>query len=246
MRQILFVMMLLLATTSQVELVAQKSTDTGKEWRKYVKEKRKAEKKAKKTQRKRDKIARKEAAKSRSAKRKADHKRWEKERAARKSKTKHAGRASRSSQDSRSSKIKSKRASERPTKARPSMSRSAVVKEAMKYRGSKYRYGGESPSRGFDCSGFVQYVYRKKGTQLPRTAAQQSSQGKSVRKSDLREGDLLFFSFGGKINHVGIVVSKKGEDLTMIHSGSSTGVVVTEVNKSEYWKKRWKKSRRVQ
>lgn len=232
MRQLLVLLMLLFASNSFIELTAQRSSDTSKEWRKYVKEKRKAEQKARKEQRKRDKKARKEAAK----RKKEERKRLSKDRAARKSKTQRSSKSNRSSKKSTAKKS---------NKAKPRKSQSSVVKEALKHRGVKYRYGGESPSRGFDCSGFVQYVYNKKGKQLPRTAAQQSQIGKSVRKSDLREGDLLFFSSGGKINHVGIVVSKKGEELTMIHSGSSTGVVITEVNKSDYWRKRWKKSRRL-
>lgn len=119
------------------------------------------------------------------------------------------------------------------------------VKEAMKYQTVPYRYGGESPTKGFDCSGYVQYVYQKNGVDLPRTAAQQSKQGVAVKKSKLESGDLIFFGSGGKINHVGIVVSDKGKPLSMIHSGSSTGVTITNVEESNYWSKRFRKARRI-
>jgi cell wall-associated NlpC family hydrolase len=80
-----------------------------------------------------------------------------------------------------------------------------------------YRYGGSTP-RGFDCSGFVQYVYARLGVRLPRTAQQQYNATRHVSRSQARAGDLVFFFVGGRVTHVGIYAGAN----TMIaapHSG---------------------------
>jgi cell wall-associated NlpC family hydrolase len=77
-----------------------------------------------------------------------------------------------------------------------------VVGIAMQYLGVPYRWGGESPS-GFDCSGFVMYVYRQVGVSLPHNAAMQYSYGTSVSRSDLQPGDIVFFS---GLGHNGIYI----------------------------------------
>jgi cell wall-associated NlpC family hydrolase len=85
---------------------------------------------------------------------------------------------------------------------------SKIVTYAKKYIGTRYIYGGESP-KGFDCSGFTQYVYKNMGTTLNRTAADQATQGTKVKKADLEPGDLIFFDTNGghnRVNHVGIYV----------------------------------------
>lgn len=81
-----------------------------------------------------------------------------------------------------------------------------VVVLAYKFEGTPYVYGGSSPS-GFDCSGFVQYVYKRLGVSLPRTAASQANVGASVSYNNLQPGDLVFFKRGGRpVHHVGIYV----------------------------------------
>jgi peptidoglycan DL-endopeptidase CwlO len=78
-----------------------------------------------------------------------------------------------------------------------------VIGIAMRYLGIAYRYGGTTP-RGFDCSGFTQYVFRQVGVTLPRTADQQLRSASRISRSQARAGDLVFFLSGGYAYHVGI------------------------------------------
>ena len=78
-----------------------------------------------------------------------------------------------------------------------------VVRTARRYVGAKYVWGGESP-RGFDCSGFVQWVFARRGVAMPRTAREQAGVGDAPYPGDLRPGDLLFFWGGEGAQHVAI------------------------------------------
>ena len=94
-----------------------------------------------------------------------------------------------------------------------------VIDTGDDYLGTPYVYGGESP-RGFDCSGFTQYVFARHGVRLPRTSRQQAQVGQSLpaRVSALRPGDLVYFSAGGeRIDHVAIYAG----DNRILHSSSS-------------------------
>jgi cell wall-associated NlpC family hydrolase len=94
-----------------------------------------------------------------------------------------------------------------------------VVPTAEQYIGTQYRYGGTSPRTGFDCSGFVQYVYGTQGVDLPRTSRQMAGAGISVNPSrrSLAVGDLMLFAQGGRISHVAIYAGNG----RFIHSSSS-------------------------
>ena len=100
-------------------------------------------------------------------------------------------------------------ASKAPTPRSKASARSAarVLPTAERYLGVPYRWGGTSPKTGFDCSGFVQYVFAKHGTRLPRTSRQQATLGTRLRPawSTLRPGDLVMFAEPGRrISHVAI------------------------------------------
>lgn len=82
-----------------------------------------------------------------------------------------------------------------------------LVSRAMKYLGTPYRYGGTSPSTGFDCSGFVYYLYGAVfGQRIPRMPRDMAREGMPVARSDLKRGDLVFFGHRGTFTHVGIYV----------------------------------------
>ena len=82
--------------------------------------------------------------------------------------------------------------------------RARVLREAAKLKGTPYRYGGTTP-RGFDCSGYTGYVYKKAGKKLPRTSRAQYSATKHISRKTAKPGDLVFFkSGGGGVYHVGI------------------------------------------
>jgi len=105
---------------------------------------------------------------------------------------------------------------------------------AKKYIGGKYIWGGESP-KGFDCSGFTQYIYRQVGIILPRTALLQSKVGQKIKDKSYKKGDLLFFltdkTRGIPITHVGIYL----EDNKFIHAAStSQGIIISNLKNSKY------------
>lgn len=102
-----------------------------------------------------------------------------------------------------------------------------IIDLAQQFLGVPYVWGGSSPN-GFDCSGFVQYVYAQKGIQLPRTADIQATAGRPVSKAELQPGDLVFFA-GDYVNisHVGIYVGN-GQ---MIHASSSHGIAYDNLSR---------------
>ncbi|MCL6598017.1 MAG: C40 family peptidase [Alicyclobacillus macrosporangiidus] len=111
---------------------------------------------------------------------------------------------------------------------------------ALSFIGARYVWGGESPE-GFDCSGFVQYVYRKAGVVIPRTSYEQFQVGQSVGWGDLRPGDLMFFNTGGGgASHVAVYV---GNGLMAQALNARTGVIVTHID-APYFRSRFVGARR--
>ena len=115
--------------------------------------------------------------------------------------------------------------------------RNEIVVAAKEHIGVPYVWAGNSPY-GFDCSGFTSYVMKEKGMDLPRRASDQYDKSTKLKAKNVKQGDLVFFNNGSGISHVGIVISGKGEPVVMIHSSSSKGIIITEIEKSEYWMKR--------
>jgi cell wall-associated NlpC family hydrolase len=98
--------------------------------------------------------------------------------------------------------------------------RAKVVRYARRFLGVRYRYGGASPRTGFDCSGFVAFVYRHFGVALPHYSAAQFGLGRRVPRRNLRPGDVLFFD---GLGHVGIYVGK-GRFIHAPHTGTRVSV----------------------
>ena len=105
------------------------------------------------------------------------------------------------------------------------------------FKGGKYVWGGTTP-KGFDCSGYVQFLYKKHNVNLPRTAWSQSKKGISVSKDNLKKGDLLFFLTDKKrgipVTHVGIYIG----DGEFIHAASKKkGIIISPIHHGYYSKK---------
>ena len=117
-----------------------------------------------------------------------------------------------------------------------------VVATALTLRGTPYRNGGSQPSEGFDCSGFVQWVFAQHGTVLPRDVKRQFDAGDTIAADDLKPGDLVFFETVSKgPSHVGIAIGPN----EFVHAPSSRGVVRVEQLTNVYWSKRWIGAKRV-
>ena len=123
-----------------------------------------------------------------------------------------------------------------------SSSGEAVVAYAKKFLGYRYVYGTNGPNT-FDCSGFVQYVYKHFGISLSRSSKTQAKDGVAVSKSNLQPGDILIFKNTAKtaIGHVGIYI---GNNQFIHASNSRTGVIISSLSTSSY-QQRYVTARRV-
>ena len=115
-----------------------------------------------------------------------------------------------------------------------------IVSKAAKYKGVPYVFGGTTP-KGFDCSGYVQYVFKNCQAALPRLADEQALEGVFVTQKQLRPGDLVFFTtYTAGASHVGIYAGS-GQFWS---ASSSKGVILSSL-KDDYWKNRYYGARRV-
>ncbi len=121
--------------------------------------------------------------------------------------------------------------------------RQTVIQTAKKLLGTPYVYGGNSPQRGFDCSGLVQYSHKAAGIQLPRTTRQLYRATKPVRRRSLQAGDLVFFRInpGRTVSHVGIYLGNG----KFIHAPSSGKRVKISSLKDRYWTRHYLGAGRV-
>ena len=128
------------------------------------------------------------------------------------------------------------------TPAAPSTEGQRIVETAEKYLGTPYVWAGASPS-GFDCSGFVYYVFKECGYSLNRTAAGIYSNGVGVSKAELQPGDTVHFTTTGSsgIGHVGIYIG----DGQFIHSSSGSGKVIISSLSESYYTQHYVGARRI-
>jgi len=107
------------------------------------------------------------------------------------------------------------------------------------WRGVKYRYGGNS-KRGIDCSALIQKAYKKSyNIALPRTTTQQAKVGKTIKKYQLKTGDLVFFKTGKKSKHVGIYM----ENGKFLHASTKKGVTISRLDNIYFSRHYWKSVR---
>lgn len=119
----------------------------------------------------------------------------------------------------------------------------SLIQFAIHHQGIPYRRGGTT-TRGFDCSGFTQHVFREVGVTLNRSAATQFNQGIEINPDQLQNGDLVFFQSGSRINHVGVLVDVNSEESTFIHVSSSRGIRLDNLQNS-YYKKHFVGAKRI-
>ncbi|MFW5697150.1 MAG: NlpC/P60 family protein [Fimbriimonadaceae bacterium] len=119
----------------------------------------------------------------------------------------------------------------------------SLVATAMREMGVRYKWGGNSRSSGYDCSGFVKYVFKRHGVNLPRTSRTQATVGVAVPRNQLAVGDMVFFtnSRGSRIGHVGIYIG----DNRFIHASSGGGKVEIDSLGQSYYATRYAGARRV-
>ncbi|MBY4898055.1 C40 family peptidase [Cupriavidus sp. AU9028] len=125
----------------------------------------------------------------------------------------------------------------------PSAGLEEISIQAMALVGTPYRYGGNTPDSGFDCSGLVRYVVaRAANVDLPRTTQAMGTRGVPLERAQVAAGDLVFFNTTGRANsHVGIYVGQN----RFVHAPSSGGTVRLEDMTKSYWARRYEGARRI-
>jgi hypothetical protein len=120
--------------------------------------------------------------------------------------------------------------------------RQNIVKTAHRFIGTSYRWGGESASSGFDCSGLTMTVYRLNGLELPRNSRSQFNIGTRIQRDELQKGDLVFFATDGRrrVSHVGIYTGQS----KFIHASGRGKRIRTSSLSNTYFKKRYMGARR--
>ena len=115
-----------------------------------------------------------------------------------------------------------------------SVSADDVVSFAETLLGVPYRYGSLKKENGFDCSGFINYVFNNFKIVVPRTSSDFTNAGKEVKPADSKRGDLILFTGSdarsGEVGHMGIVAENKRNNFTFIHASSSKGVMFSTLN----------------
>ena len=116
--------------------------------------------------------------------------------------------------------------------------RDLISRMAHSTIGAPYKWGGNNPHQGFDCSGLMSYVHKNAlGINIPRTAAAQRDQSRTVAYKDLKPGDMLFFKTGRNANHVGVYIGNR----KFVHAATGSKEVKVASMDSPYWHKRFVK-----
>ena len=125
------------------------------------------------------------------------------------------------------------------------INRDSIIVFAKKYLGTPYKYASSDPKKGFDCSGFVSYVFKNYGLTLPRSSSGYKNLGKALKPEDFKVGDILVF-YGYKdrtiIGHLGIICEANGMHSKFIHasSGKAQQVTITALDTEHYTKRFYK------
>ena len=117
--------------------------------------------------------------------------------------------------------------------------RDSIIAFAEKYMGTPYCYASADPVKGFDCSGFVHFVFKHFGIEVPRSSAEFGKLGPALKPADFKKGDVLvFYGYRDRtsVGHVGIVYEAKGMQSTFIHasSGSDYAVTISDLASEQY------------
>lgn len=133
----------------------------------------------------------------------------------------------------------------------PTALEDTLVRVAKSFLGVPYVYGGKDPQTGFDCSGFVQFVFAHFGLDIPRSTAELAYYGHEIAVDSSKKGDIILFSGRNiqktPVGHAGIIISEKSQPLQFVHSATSKnrGVVVSDFNTVDYYRNRFVKIIRV-
>jgi murein DD-endopeptidase / murein LD-carboxypeptidase len=122
----------------------------------------------------------------------------------------------------------------------------SLISFAKRQLGVKYKYGSTNPKAGFDCSGFVYYVFEHFSIKVPRASMDYEKAGKIIPADSCKAGDIIVFTGTNiknrKPGHVGIIISNTGSELNFIHSSSGhkrVGVIITNFKDSPYYQSRF-------
>ncbi len=121
-----------------------------------------------------------------------------------------------------------------------------IIATAMTFSGTRYKFGGTT-KKGMDCSGLVFVSLKENNIEFPRVSYQMAERGKRIKVTQVQTGDLLYFrtsKSGKRINHVGLVVDVKRDEIKFIHSTSSRGVIVSSLREG-YWNHAFVKAMRI-
>lgn len=124
-----------------------------------------------------------------------------------------------------------------------------LISYAESLEGTKYKYGGTSEETGFDCSGFVWYVFNHFNIKVPRTSMQFTNAGKEVKITESKRGDIILFTGSDessrKVGHIGFVTANENNKITFLHAASGGGRGVMKSQMNQYFVTRFVKVNRI-